>query len=95
MISAKEYILIPISTKRFPTLPQSILKELWPKEDGSVSGSCSQMAPSLHDEDFACIRAKHGEPGSHTMILQVFLNPLCDFHGNIMSVYGSVSGGPK
>jgi len=48
-------ILIHLPTEQFPTLPQSILNELWSREDGRVSGSCSHMASSLHDRALTCM----------------------------------------
>lgn len=51
----------------FSTLPQSILNEFWPREDRSVSGSCSHTT-SLHDRALNCIRRRHGEPCSWTII---------------------------
>lgn len=35
-------ILINLTTEQFSTLLQFILKELWPRKDSGVSGSCSQ-----------------------------------------------------
>lgn len=44
-----------LTTGEFSTLLQSILNELWPREDASVSGSHSHMASSLHARGLTCV----------------------------------------
>jgi len=61
MIPKELQILPRLTTEQFSTLPQSIFDELWSREDGSVSGSCSQVASSLHDGALHCICGWHGE----------------------------------
>lgn len=39
--------IVPIV--QFSTLPQSVLNDLWPRENVSVCGPCSHTASSLHD----------------------------------------------
>ena len=41
--------LIHLTTEPFSILPQTILDEFWFREDGSISGLCSHIAPSLND----------------------------------------------
>ena len=40
--------LVHLTTEQFSILPQTILDEVWPREDSSVSGLCSHLASSLH-----------------------------------------------
>lgn len=52
----KEFqISINLITEHFSDLSQSILINLWPKEDSSVSGSYSHMASSVHKRALTCI----------------------------------------
>ena len=52
----KEFqILIKVTTEQISILPETILDELQPREDGGISGSCSRMASSLHYVASTCI----------------------------------------
>ena len=77
--------MVPLlfSPEQFPTLPQSILNELWSREDSSVSGSCSHVASSLHDWALTCI-CVHIQ-----WFLEVFLSPCSDFHDRIGSIFNA------
>jgi len=47
-----------IQKKNFKFQPRSsfsLFPQLWPREEGGVSGSCSHMAPYLHDKALTCI----------------------------------------
>lgn len=55
-----------LATKPFYASPQFILNE--PKEDSSVSGSCSHVASSLHERALTCLCGQHSELCSQTVI---------------------------
>ena len=55
--------LINLKTGQF-----SILNELWPRDDSSVSVLCSRGASSFDDTALACSCGFHGELCSHTVI---------------------------
>ena len=61
MASKKEFqILIHLTPKQFSILPQTILDQLWLREDDGVSGSCSHIISSLHE--VFCSLSQIGEP---------------------------------
>lgn len=47
--AAEFQMFIFLITEQFSTLLQFILNESWSREDSFMSGSCSHMAPVLHD----------------------------------------------
>ena len=58
----KEFqILINLTTEQFSILLQTIFDELWAREDGSISGSCSHMASSLSDAALTSSDGLHSE----------------------------------
>lgn len=64
----ESYISICLTTEQLSTFPLFVLNELWPREVGSISGSCSHRASSLHDGPLTCICGAHSEFGSQEMI---------------------------
>lgn len=46
----KEFQTFYLTAEQFSTVPQSILNELWPRQDGGVSASCLHMASSCKIE---------------------------------------------
>ena len=60
--------MICLTTEQFSPLSQFILNELWSRDDGSVSGSRSHVASSLHDRALTCIYGCYGELCSQPMI---------------------------
>ena len=95
MISKQNFRFpIHLTTEQFSTLPPSILNELWFREDSSVSGSCSHMAPSLHDRALTWICGWHGELWSQTMISGRVPEPVQCFPGqNHVCFYCSAASG--
>jgi len=86
----KCHISLHLITEQFSTLPQSILNEIWSRENSSVSGSCSHVASSLHDG--ALIYLKEGMINCvhWQLFLEVFLSSCSDFHERFISVFNSV-----
>ena len=60
--------MIHLTTEQFSILPKTMLDELWPREDGGVSGSCSHMTSSLHDTALTCFCGYQRELCSQTVI---------------------------
>ena len=62
------------------------LNEFWSREDGSVSGSCSHVASSLHDGALTCFCGCYGELW---WFLEALLSPCSDFQHRITSVFNA------
>ena len=89
-------ILIHLTTEQFSSLIQSILNELWSRENSTVSGSCSHVASSLHDGALTCICGGYAELCSQTVISGSVPEPMQWFNDRITSVFkADLPEGPK